>query len=228
MSVFLLNDECNFPDPRHAEPDGLLAVGGDLSFERLLTAYAHGIFPWYNDNTPILWWSPEPRPIICPSEVHLSRSLRRLLRKKLFTVTMDTVFPRVIRHCAEVGRPQGEGTWLLPEMIEAYENLFDEGLAHSVEVWRNEELVGGLYGVSLGGAFFGESMFHLEPNASKVGLAHLCRTLEKWEFHFIDCQQSTPHILSMGAVEVSREKFQHMLRQAIQVPTRRMRWRAEG
>lgn len=225
MSVFLLSDDCVFPDPRHAEPDGLLAVGGDLSYERILTAYAHGIFPWYSDNTPILWWSTDPRPIIIPSKVHVSRSLRRLMRKSPFTVTLDTAFSRVIRHCAKTPRPQGEGTWLLPEMIEAYENLHDEGFAHSVEAWQDGKLVGGLYGVSLGGAFFGESMFHHAPCASKVALVTLCRLLTQWNFHFIDCQQTTPHIVAMGATEVPRETFQDMLREAIQVPTRRRKWR---
>ncbi len=224
MSVFLLSEDCIFPDPRHAEPDGLLAVGGDLSYERLLTAYAHGIFPWYSDNTPILWWSPEPRPVIIPSRVHVSRSLARLLRKNVFTITMDTAFPRILRHCASTKRPQGEGTWLLPEMMEAYEDLFDKGFAHSVETWQDGRLVGGLYGVSLGAGFFGESMFHLAPCASKAALVHLCRVLAGWDFHFIDCQQTTPHILAMGASEVPRETFQQMLRQAIQVPTRRGKW----
>ncbi len=224
MSVFILGEQLIFPDPAYADPDGLLAVGGDLSMERLVSAYAHGIFPWYSSTTPILWWSPDPRPIIEPIKIIVSRSLRKLLRKLPFQITLDRAFEDVIAACAKTKRPQGEGTWLISEMIEAYVDMHEAGLAHSVEAWQDGRLVGGLYGVSLGRAFFGESMFFHVPNASKTAFVTLNRLLTQWEFHFVDCQQSTPHMLNFGAQEVSRREFLARLRAAIQHPTRRGRW----
>lgn len=225
MSVFILGEQPIFPDPAFADPDGLLAVGGDLSRERLISAYAHGIFPWYSSSTPILWWSPDPRPLINPAKVHVSRSLRRTLNKGRYEVRFDTAFEDVIAGCAKTPRPQGEGTWLTNDMIEAYLDLHDAGLAHSVEAWADGELLGGLYGVSLGKAFFGESMFFHEPSASKVAFVTLCRQLADWGFHFIDCQQTTPHMLAFGAVEYSRGAFMTQLKDAINYPTLRGRWR---
>lgn len=224
MSVFILGEQPIFPDPAFADPDGLLAVGGDLSRERLVSAYAHGIFPWYSSTTPILWWSPDPRPIIEPSRIHVARSLRKLLRQQPFEITLDLAFEQVIAACAKTKRPQGEGTWLVSDMIEAYMDLHEIGLAHSVEAWQEGKLVGGLYGVSLGRAFFGESMFHHVPNASKAAFATLNRFLESWAFHFVDCQQATPHMLKFGAQEVGRREFLCRLREAIQHPTRKGRW----
>ncbi len=224
MSVFILGEQLTFPDPAFADPDGLLAVGGDLSRERLVSAYAHGIFPWYSSTTPILWWSPDPRPIIEPANIHIARSLRKILRHQPFEITLDTAFERVIAACAKTKRPQGEGTWLVSEMIEAYMDLYESGLAHSVEVWEGGRLVGGLYGVSLGRAFFGESMFYHVPNASKVAFATFVRLLEAWGFHFVDCQQVTPHMLKFGAREVGRREFLARLRAAIQHPTRKGCW----
>jgi leucyl/phenylalanyl-tRNA--protein transferase len=201
-----------FPDVSLAErePDGLLAVGGDLSVPRLVNAYRHGIFPWFNAGDPILWWSPDPRTVLVPSRLHVSRSLRKTLRRGLFEVTMDRAFDRVIAACAGP-RPDSEGTWLVPQMIRAYEQLHREGWAHSVEVWSNGELVGGLYGVAIGRAFFGESMFSRASDASKVALVHLCRTLEEWDFGLVDCQVLTGHLLRMGAAQIAREDFVELL-----------------
>lgn len=224
MPVFLLGDELCFPDPALAEPDGLLAVGGDLSSERLICAYAQGIFPWYGTNTPILWWSPDPRPLIEPGQVHVSRSLRRACNRGDFEIAFDTDFEAVIGGCAKTPRPLGDGTWLVWDMVEAYCRLHDEGLAHSVEAWRDGRLVGGLYGVALGRAFFGESMFYREPNASKVAFVELCRVLHAWGFEFIDCQQVTPHMQALGAVSTPRSEFRMRLRSALEHPTRKGPW----
>lgn len=224
MSVFILGEQPIFPDPAYADPDGLLAVGGDLSRERLVSAYAHGIFPWYSSSTPILWWSPDPRPIIEPARVHVCRTLRKLLRKKPFEIRLDTAFDQVLVGCAKTPRPQGDGTWLVSEMMEAYLDLHDMGLAHSVEAWQGGRLVGGLYGVSLGRAFCGESMFYHVPGASQAAFATLNRLLEHWGFHFIDCQQTTPHMLHFGAQEVGRDEFLARLREAIGFPTMRGKW----
>lgn len=197
-----------FPDVRRAleQPNGLLAVGGDLSLERLTNAYRRGIFPWFGPGDPILWWSPNPRTVLMPTEVHVSRSLRKHLRRRELGVTMDRAFARVIRGCSA---PRGgqAGTWIIPEMIAAYEHLHRAGLAHSVEVWAGERLVGGLYGVAIGRAFFGESMFSRVADASKVALVHLCRHLAERGFGLIDCQMQTEHLMRMGAKEVPRTQF---------------------
>ena len=224
MSVFILGEQPVFPDPAFADPDGLLAVGGDLTRERLVCAYANGIFPWYSSTTPILWWSPDPRPVIVPRRVHVSRSLRKVLKRQEFDIRIDTAFEDVIAACAKTPRPQGEGTWLVNDMIEAYLDLHESGLAHSVEAWRDGELMGGLYGVSLGKAFFGESMFFRTPNASKAAFVTLCRLLHEWEFHLVDCQQTTPHMLALGAQEMRRREFMGLLKCAIRMPTRRGAW----
>lgn len=208
MPVYLLPETgIDFPDPYDAEPDGLLAVGGALTPHRLVAAYCAGIFPWYHEGSPPLWWSLDPRCILLPEEFHLPRSLARVLRDKQFTLTCDTAFAKVIEGCSE---PRGtfpdiqEGTWLVPEMIGAYIGLHKLGLAHSVEAWQDGELAEGLYGVSLGSAFFGESMFFRRPNASKAALAHLVTLLRQEGFTLIDCQQVTDNLLRFGAKAVPR------------------------
>ncbi|EHJ46681.1 leucyl/phenylalanyl-tRNA/protein transferase [Solidesulfovibrio carbinoliphilus subsp. oakridgensis] len=207
MPVFQLPYEPVFPKPSLAEPGGLLAVGGDLRLERLLAAYRRGIFPWYDERSPILWWSPDPRPILFPGLVHVSKRLARTIRSGRFAVTLDTDFAGVIRGCAGTSRTAGDGTWIVPEMMEAYERLHQAGYAHSVEAWQDGELVGGAYGVAIGKAFFGESMFHRVTDASKVAFVTLCRHLAGQGFHFLDCQQTTGHLCRFGAVEVRRGEF---------------------
>ena len=205
-----------FPSPFEAEPDGLLAVGGTLSSERLVAAYAQGIFPWYQGDQPILWWSPDPRCILLPENFHVPRSLRKLLRQEKFSVTMDTAFSRVINGCAQP-RPYAEGTWLVPDMIAAFEGLHELGIAHSVEAWRGGALVGGVYGVALGRIFFGESMFYREPGASKVAFVHLAEALWAAGYHFIDCQQETANLLRFGARGVPRAAFMKRLAAGVAV-----------
>ncbi len=191
-------------------PQGLLAVGGDLSPTRLINAYRHGIFPWYNQDEPILWWSPAPRCVIYPDQVHISRRLRRHHNQGTFRITADKAFESVIRACAEL-RKNNEGTWISADMIEAYCRLHTLGIAHSVEVWQADELVGGIYGLALGAVFFGESMYSQVTDASKVALAALCKQLHAWQFTLLDCQVSNPHLKSMGAVEISHDEFQQRL-----------------
>jgi len=227
MPIFRLVDEPIFPPPDYADPSGLLAVGGDLSSERLLEAYRLGIFPWYSDDQPILWWSPDPRFVLQLEEFHISRSLRKTLRQSIFQVTIDRAFDEVIAACADVPRAGQNGTWITPEMQEAYRNLHGLGYAHSVETWFDGKLAGGIYGVSLGKAFFGESMFHRKTNASKVALAALVEKLKGWNFHFLDAQMTTEHMMSLGATEVSRRIFLKQLRLALEHPTRRGKWRIE-
>lgn len=211
MPIFRLTEELIFPPVHYAEPDGLLAVGGDLSPERLLLAYRMGIFPWYSEGTPILWWSPHPRLVLFPPELRISKSLFRVVKKGLFTVTFDQAFGEVMKRCASVRRSYGEGTWIMPEMVEAYCRLHRLGYAHSVESWFEGELVGGLYGVALGRAFFGESMFAQKTDASKVALVHLVRLLSHWGFDLIDCQVATSHLMSLGAREIPRGEFLRLL-----------------
>ncbi|MBI4648065.1 MAG: leucyl/phenylalanyl-tRNA--protein transferase [Bacteroidia bacterium] len=223
MPVFYLSDKNIFPDPNLAEPDGLLAIGGDLSVERLLVAYASGIFPWYSQNTPILWWSLDPRMVLFPDELKISKSLRQTLRQHSFKISMDSCFEDVIKHCSSVPRPQ-KGTWLTKEMVDAYNRLHNAGFAHSVEVWDNNKLAGGLYGVSIGRAFFGESMFYLQRDASKVALYHLCKKLIYMDFQFIDAQQTTKHIMSLGAVKIPRKEYLQMLNKALEYSTLIGKW----
>lgn len=182
MTIYRLFDEPVFPDPEYADPDGLLAVGGDLSPMRLLNAYSNGIFPWYAEGSPILWWSTNPRLVLIPDEFHIPRSLRRVLNKGTFSFTMDTDFSAVINQCACCPRPEQDGTWIVDEMVEAYTALHELGYAHSVEAWQDGELVGGLYGVSLGSIFFGESMFYRVPDASKAAFAVFVEQVRKWGF----------------------------------------------
>ncbi|WP_300160578.1 leucyl/phenylalanyl-tRNA--protein transferase [Solidesulfovibrio sp.] len=208
MPVFYLTEEPTlFPRPGLAEPGGLLAVGGDLRPERLLAAYRRGIFPWYDEESPILWWSPDPRPILFPGQVYVSHRLERTLRSGKFRLTCDADFGGVIRGCATAARAVGDGTWIVPEMIEAYERLHEAGYAHSVEAWQDGVLVGGAYGVAIGKAFFGESMFHVVTDASKAAFVTLCRRLAAMDYHFVDCQQTTGHLCRFGAVEVRRFEF---------------------
>lgn len=206
-----------FPDPSEAEtePNGLLAVGGDLTPERLLNAYRRGIFPWFSEDQPILWWSPDPRMILKPEELQVSRSLRKVLRKERFTLSMDQAFEEVIRACSGPRATQ-DGTWLLPEMIEAYLDLHQLGYAHSVETWHQGELVGGLYGISLGRLFFGESMFSKMPDASKAALCLLAHKSRQWHFDLIDCQVYTEHLERLGASEIPREEFQQIVDKGVE------------
>ena len=217
-----------FPPVRHAlrEPDGLLAVGGDLAPARLLRAYRQGIFPWYNAGQPILWWSPDPRTILLPGEAHLSRSLHRTLRKAPFHVTLDQAFAHVIAACAEP-RPGADGTWITPEMQAAYTELHRLGHAHSVEAWQGDDLVGGLYGMAIGRAFFGESMFSRQADASKVAFAHLVRQLRDWDFELIDCQMQTSHLARFGARPVPRDDFLRRLEWACPRPGVPSPWRLD-
>lgn len=224
MPVFQLSEKLIFPSPEFSEPDGLLAVGGDLSEKRLLLAYSMGIFPWYSEGSPILWWSPDPRLVLIPEELRISRSLRQVINKNIFKVTMDTAFEDVINSCADIHKKKHGGTWITAEMIDAYINLYNSGFAHSVESWHEGELVGGLYGVSLGGAFFGESMFSKKSNASKVAFVHLIKQSIKWGFRLIDCQVTTGHLMSFGAKEIPRAEFLKILKQALKMPTRRGTW----
>jgi leucyl/phenylalanyl-tRNA--protein transferase len=206
------SDPAQFPDPGYAlqEPDGLLAVGGDLSPARLLNAYRQGIFPWYSDGQPILWWSPNPRAVLFPDRLKISHSLKKTLRRQRFRVTLDSAFTEVIAACS-TPRPEQEGTWITDEMQQAYGQLHRIGFAHSVEVWEDKALVGGLYGVSLGKVFFGESMFTQRSDASKVGFAHLVEQLKAWGFGLIDCQVHTSHLSSLGAEDIPRTEFLELL-----------------
>ena len=214
MPIYQLPKEIIFPNPELAEEDGLLAVGGDLSFERLLLAYCNGIFPWYSDGDPILWWCPKPRFIIKPNEVKISKSMKRVFNSGKFKVTFDNDFEGVIKNCKEL-RENKEGAWINDNMMKAYINLFKRGFASSVEVYRNEKLVGGLYGVKIGRCFFGESMFSIETNASKVALISICKRLEEEGYIFLDCQMHTNHLESMGGKFVSWEEFKLMLEEGI-------------
>jgi leucyl/phenylalanyl-tRNA--protein transferase len=211
------------PNPDQVGPQGLVAVGGDLRPTTLIDAYGKGIFPWYQE-PPILWFSPDPRMLLLPSELRVSRSLRRSLNKERFEIRFDTVFEQVIRACAEARRSGQHGSWINPDMVRAYCDLHDEGYAHSCEAWRDGRLVGGLYGVSLGGALFGESMFTNEPDASKVAFVRLIERLSGWGFVLVDCQIHTEHMARFGAREWPRREFLHTLAAALRMPTRRGRW----
>lgn len=227
MPVYRLIDELVFPPPEQAEPDGLLAVGGDLSAKRLILAYQSGIFPWYEEGQPLLWWSPDPRLVLEPEEFHVSKRLAQTIKNGKIKVTFDQAFVSVIQSCATVPRKGQSGTWITPEMQEAYIRLHRLGVAHSVESWLGGELVGGVYGVSLGKCFFGESMFSTESNASKIALAVLVRRLKNWGFHLIDAQITSPHLLSLGAKEIPRQLFLERLKSAVCLPTIRGSWNRE-
>ena len=225
MPVYLLDDRLVFPDPALSDKEGLVAVGGDLSMERLLLAYQMGMFPWFNPGEPILWWCPDPRYVLLPDQLKISKSMRSLLRKNPFRVTFDTAFEAVIKACAgrSIGRTEG-GTWITRDMILAYAALHRNGFAHSVEVWQEDKLVAGLYGISLGRVFFGESMFTRVPNASKYGFIHLVQVLKAQHFELIDCQQGTPHLISLGAEPMPRDAFLRVLKAQQPASTLRGSW----
>ncbi len=215
MPLFRLSHQVEFPPAWLARSDGLLCIGGDLSCERLLLAYRNGIFPWFSENEPILWWSPDPRLVLFPSQVTISRSLRKKIKKNQFQITVDQAFEHTIKACATPRKEPGEGTWLVDEMVDAYIALHSKGYAHSVETWYQGELVGGLYGISLGCSFFGESMFSRKSDASKIALVALARHLDTHGFDLIDCQVTTDHLCQMGAVEIPRHQFLDMLHRSI-------------
>ncbi len=226
--IFPLEKSPIFPDPRKANAEGLLAYGGDLNPERLLSAYYEGIFPWpQRENDPLLWFSPDPRVVLIPSQIHIGRSLKKYLKKSPFEIRCDTAFLDVIQACAKAKRKDGEGTWITPEMLSAYCRLHVLGFAHSVEAWQDGTLVGGLYGVSLGAVFFGESLFTHSDNASKIALVTLISQLRLWDFHFVDCQMRTNLVDTLGAVDWKRNVFLSALKKALTRPTRRGLWPAK-
>jgi len=220
------NPDEDFPPLSKAlrEPDGLLAVGGCLSKTRLLKAYRNGIFPWYNPEDPILWWSPDPRLVLFPDKLIVSRSLRKTLRKNSFSVTFDKAFDKVINACASL-RKGSSGTWITDEITEAYSELHRLGFAHSVEAWCNGSLVGGLYGIALGRVFFGESMFHTMTDASKVAFVNLVERLKSWDYQLIDCQVHTSHLESLGAQEIDRTYFVELLNQYCDISANKSAWK---
>lgn len=217
MAIYRLPEEIVFPNPELSEEDGLLAVGGDLSMERLLLAYSNGIFPWYNPGEEILWWCPKPRFILIPEEIKISKSMRKIIKKNKFKVTFNNDFESVISNCKGIREESHEGTWITDEMKEAYINLHNHGYALSVETYENDELVGGLYGVIIGKCYFGESMFSKVSNASKIALITLAERLKELNFEFIDCQVYTEHLESMGAKMVPWEEFKNLLHKGIYV-----------
>lgn len=217
MPVFRLTKEIIFPDAEFSEEDGLLAIGGDLSLERLIVAYCNGIFPWYNEGEPILWWCPKPRFIIIPEEVKISKSMKKTIKKREFKVTFNNDFEGVISNCKSIREINNEGTWISDDMKNAYINLFNNGYAMSVETYIGEELVGGLYGVKIGKCFFGESMFSKVSNASKIALIKLAEKLNNEDFIFIDCQMQTKHLESMGGKFVEWSIFKNLLNRGIEL-----------
>lgn len=222
------SNDLRFPPVSQASDEGLLAVGGDLRPERLLEAYRNGIFPWYSRGQPILWWSPDPRTVLFPAKLKVSRSLRKRLRQGGYRISIDEAFGEVMRACAGPRGRSPSGTWITPEMLAAYTRLHALGHAHSVEAWDGEELVGGLYGVALGAAFFGESMFSRATDASKVAFAHLVRQLEAWGYALIDCQVASEHLFSLGAEEIPRTEFLAGLAAALEQPGRSVPWRFDS
>lgn len=213
----------DFPPLDAASPEGLLAIGGDLCPDRILSAYRRGIFPWFSGNQPILWWSPDPRAVLLPSKIRISRSLKKNIRNRGFRITTDRAFVDVVKECAK-DREQQKGTWITTEMRDAYTALHSRGHAHSVETWQNGKLVGGLYGISIGKAFFGESMFARVTDSSKTALVGLSTLLTTWEYHFIDCQVRSSHLDSLGAKCIPRNQFSKMLERAIRVPVAPHHW----
>ncbi|TSD64510.1 leucyl/phenylalanyl-tRNA--protein transferase [Inquilinus sp. KBS0705] len=210
--IFRLDDRILFPDAGLAEPDGLLAIGGDLSVERLALAYKSGIFPWYSEDDPILWFSPHERFVLYPERLNVSKSMKRILRSGAFTITYDNCFNEVVKSCSTAPREGQDGTWITTDMQAAYSNLHDAGFAHSIEVWQNQRLVGGLYGVAIGTVFCGESMFSKVSNASKVALISLCQSSQ---YELIDCQVYTDHLASMGAHMITRQEYMAALHKTI-------------
>lgn len=227
MPVYLLDHRHVFPDPELAEDSGLLGVGGDLHPNRVLLGYSQGIFPWYSDGQPILWHSPDPRFVLFPSELHVPRSLKKTIRKQPFDVTADVAFEEVIDGCAAAPRPGQDGTWITGAMRGSYLTLHSLGLAHSIEAWREGELVGGLYGVALGTIFFGESMFAVEPDASKVAFVTLVTQLRGWDFELIDSQVYTDHLARFGAREIPRRDYRLLLRRCLRRRTRLGPWQLD-
>lgn len=219
MAYYFLNEELIFPPVHYADAHGILAIGGDLSPKRLLLAYQSGIFPWFSEGEPIIWWSPDPRFVLYPARLKVSKSMRQVLRREIFEVSVDQDFRAVVENCRHIKRMGQEGTWITDEMLEAYCNLHALGFAHSVEVWQEGNLVGGLYGVSLGRCFFGESMFAKVSNASKTGFIKLSQRLEELGFFLIDCQVYTPHLESLGAESIPRTQFMEELGQAFEQET---------
>jgi leucyl/phenylalanyl-tRNA--protein transferase len=224
MPVYQIPEELLFPDPELAEEDGLLGVGGDLSPARLLLAYANGIFPWYSKGEPIMWWSPDPRCVLRPEKLKVATSLRQALKKGNYEVRFDTCFEEVIRRCSATKRKGQRGTWITGEMQEAYIRLHELGYAHSTEIFMDGELAGGLYGVSIGGTYSGESMFHLRPEASKIALYHLVERLKERGYPLIDCQVTNQHLLSLGAEEMPRKEFLKQLIKNRETPGYNGRW----
>lgn len=223
MPLFTLNAKADFPPAEWADPEGILAVGGDLSPRRLLRAYGRGIFPWYANGEPILWWSPDPRFVLFPAEIHAPRSLKKILNKKIFHFTFDRAFSEVIDGCAQPRLDQN-GTWITEEMRQAYIRLHILGYAHSLESWQNSKLAGGLYGIALGRCFFAESMFHLQANASKVVFFALAGALKKMGFIIIDCQVHSPHLTGWGARSIPRRQYLELLRSGLSSSTLRGNW----
>jgi leucyl/phenylalanyl-tRNA--protein transferase len=224
MSYYFLDEQLYFPPVSRASSEGIVAIGGDLSEQRLLLAYQSGIFPWFSEGEPIIWWSPDPRFVLYPSQIKVSKSMQQLFRKQVFEVTFDKDFEQVILNCKEIKRKGQRGTWITDEMVEAYCRLHRKGFAHSVEVWQEHTLVGGLYGLSLGNCFFGESMFTKVSNASKYGFITLTKRLEQKGFSFIDCQVHTEHLESLGATFISRKNFLHQLQEALKQTTLQGDW----
>ncbi|MBL8742706.1 MAG: leucyl/phenylalanyl-tRNA--protein transferase [Myxococcales bacterium] len=224
MTVYRLDRRVLFPPASEADASGLLAVGGDLSAERLLTAYAQGIFPWYEEGLPILWHSPDPRYVVLSGALHVPKSLAKQIRREPYEIRLDTRFRDVMAACGKARRKGQRGTWITPEMLEAYVELHRLGFAHSAEAYLGDELVGGLYGVSLGGAFFGESMFASQPDASKIAFVTLVRKLDEWGIDLIDCQVHTEHLERFGAEPWPREKYLRELGRRLEKPTRRGTW----
>ncbi|RBW47370.1 leucyl/phenylalanyl-tRNA--protein transferase [Psychromonas sp. B3M02] len=212
--IVLSEDNLSFPDPENAldDPDGLLAIGGDLSVPRLHNAYQQAVFPWFSEGEPILWWSPKQRAVIKPKEVHISKSMAKFIRQTTLTVTINHAFTEVIKACSQPRKTQAE-TWISSDIIHAYAELHQQGKAHSIEVWLDKQLVGGLYGVNVGAIFCGESMFHRHTNASKLAFIALCQHFQQHGGHLIDCQMSTPHLASLGVKEASRGEFLNALSQ---------------
>ena len=224
MPVFILSEKISFPPPYLAEKNVLMAIGGDLCEERLLLAYKKGIFPWFSEGEPILWWSPDPRLVLYPKDFTVSKSLEKIIKRNIFEITFDKAFCEVINECSLISSENNEGTWLVEDMKIAYKKLHKSGYAHSVEVWHNGKISGGLYGVSLGKCFFGESMFSRISNSSKVALAFLVKRLVDMSFDFIDCQVATRHLISLGAKEIPRIRFLKELKKALDAPTIKGAW----
>lgn len=224
MSYYFLGDELYFPPATRASSEGIVAIGGDLSEERLLLAYQSGIFPWFSDGEPIIWWSPDPRFVLYPNHIKISKSMQQLFKKNAFEVTFDKDFEQVILNCKKIKREGQNGTWITNDMVDAYQSLHQKGYAHSVEVWQSGILVGGLYGLSLGDSFFGESMFAKVSNASKYGFISLVQKLDKKGFSMIDCQVHTDHLESLGAEYITRKTFLEHLQKSLKKDTLQGNW----